>query len=114
MKTFLRLACVLLGLVIASSAFALESDDVISSAAPEGRYVKFNIAYRYNGIPPVPLPEPGEGIIRANSTPGPVTSIASTDNVARGGAIVGPSGGSFLTPRRMADREIQKLIRRLD
>ena len=60
---------------------------------------------------------PGEGAApKFQSTIGPmaVAQKGMIDGNRTGSAIVSPRGGSFMTPRREADKAIRKLIGQLD
>ncbi len=59
----------------------------------------------------VPLPRPGEPS-SLSPLAGPV-DIGSGRETSMGSAIVSPGGGSFVGPRRQANREIRQLIRQL-
>jgi hypothetical protein len=102
-------------LLLASGAvLAVSSEEITTPSASAGNYVKFAIGGHYDGAYPVPLPNPGEEDMNSNSVPGPIATTDGSTVNSRGSAIVGPRGGSFMTPKRRADREIQQLINTLD
>lgn len=82
----------------------------------------------FDGIPAVPLPKPGEpdqgglGAFQApvgGALPGPVGHFGRATQAAAstgfGQSLAAPGGSaSFMTPQRVGERQIRKLLRRLD
>jgi hypothetical protein len=108
----IAIACCLL--LVSSGVQAAGVQDLYSQEeSTDGNYVKFNRVKTFEREIHVPLPDPGEDEVRL-SVPGPMSVMDASSTRPRGSAIVGPKGGSFMTPRREADREIQRLIKILD
>ena len=66
---------------------------------------------------PVPLPvpiDPESAAMLASSVKGPSAMPGSALGDSYGNAMVRPRGAAFSSPRQQADREIRRLIRKLD
>ena len=63
-----------------------------------------------DGIPAVGMPQTN---VEDNDTEMP-QAFGSDTMIARGSAIVAPRGGDFMSSKRVAEREIRTLIRKLD
>ena len=107
------IACCLL--LVSSGVQAAGIQDVwAEEGSAEGNYVKFNRIKTFSREFHVPLPDPGKDEELRLSVPGPMSVMDVSGARPRGSAIVRPRGGSFMTPRREADREIQRLIKVLE
>jgi len=108
-KTTRLLASIVLGLLLAATAaVAIPPEDVIEleSYATPGGNVRIALKHEQPNVILVPGPKPDD----------PVTSIGPVDSDGRkaiGGALASPRGGSVLSPKQKADRDIRKLIRSL-
>ena len=70
---------------------------------------------RIAGPAPLPTPvEPESAGTFAVSAKGPVAMQAPALGASYGSVLVRPRGGAMSSPRQQADREIRRLIRRLD
>ena len=109
-------------LAVASLGWATASEDYSEplQADPSGMpggSAKFNkkALYRNTGPGPLPSPvEPQSAASRPISLKGPVTMADPSTGSSFGSALVAPRGGAMSSPRQRADREIRRLIRRLD
>ncbi len=132
-RTILRAGLLALA-VVALCGVAAEAQDLppvnfIETADRPGGGVR-DFARRLpslDGIPAVPLPKPGEpdtGMTAVQgpvgpALPGPIGSVASLAQAAApagaGMSLLAPGGSaSFMTPQRIGERQIRKLVRALD
>lgn len=79
--------------------------------------------YDRTGLVPKPDgPDRMPVVVDSEATAGPVVSTSKLDamgstlgmSFGEGGALIAPRGGAMSTPQQLADREIRRLIRRLD
>jgi hypothetical protein len=94
-----------------------EQTAVLERAANPLGVIKFAQKPPTREASPVPLPVPVDpestGIL-ATSLKGPVAAPDGGLGAFYGSALVRPRGGTFSSPRQQADREIRRLISRLD
>lgn len=109
-------------LVLAGPVLASGGEDSILNrvSSPNGVKDFARKIPKLDGIPPVPLPMPGEpdgglGSRSAEMTgrPGPVAAPGTDGGSIGGSALIGPAGGSFVTPQMHGKREIQRLLKKL-
>jgi hypothetical protein len=65
---------------------------------------------------PVPLPEPQEPAPPAATLRGPNIPVPSIDSAPTGfgSALMTPRGAAMSSPKQLADRQIRRVIKRLD
>lgn len=64
--------------------------------------------------PPMPVPIEPTSMLQRDALSGPVSMSDGDLSTAMGSVLLAPRGGALSSPRQIADREIRKLIRRLD
>ena len=106
-RTLLALA--VCGLVVASANLAvaqsvLADEQALRSVGPR----EIALDYHSDGPSPVKMPTPRDPL---EGPAGFADNDAAT--FGRGAAIPNTGGGSFMTPRKQADQNIRKLIRKL-
>lgn len=117
-KSLLLLAVfVVVSLGWASDLTQPEETGLLERAGSPVGIVKFaqKNPVRITGPGPLPVPvEPESAGTFSASVKGPVALQGSALGASYGSALVRPRGGAFSSPRQQADREIRRLIRRLD
>jgi hypothetical protein len=83
-------------------------------AAPGEMYSRSGLIPHTEARPGLPAPvQTSEGPIVNVSKIDPIFGMETT-NITTGSALITPRGGAISTPQQQADREIRKVIRRLD
>jgi hypothetical protein len=114
------LGIVALALLLGSTgAFAQERNNVLTVNLPgatEGQLYDRTTLIPKVDAGPVSMPSPpSEGPPPpAFSTKGPAESFGSVLSAEPGMAMVTPRGGAMSSPKQVADRQIRRLIKRLD
>jgi hypothetical protein len=96
------------------------ADDIKKNAVDPHRIVKFQLTHERsltedgNEPDPMPIPQEPEGSFRTAGKTGPVATGDSGMLGAVGAGFIGPRGAAASSSRQMAERQIKRLIRRLD
>jgi hypothetical protein len=88
----------------------------VKAADPKTGLVK--LARRFDVVDgmvtPMPVPVEPESMRFDAALSGPAAMAGGDTSTAVGNVLLAPRGGAMASPRELADREIRKLIRRLD
>lgn len=122
-KTLIALGVTLALVVSIGGALAEEGDDSRPTAIldPNNQFtgvlklaLKHEVAEQKDDDPmPAPILAPPK-LTATAAKAGPVGSATRSETPSFGGAIVTPRGGAMSTPKQLADRQINRLIRRLN
>jgi len=89
---------------------------VVKAASDPMGIVKFARKFPTVEGPRPPMPVPIEPLLTLSrdAITGPVTMTGGEGSVSFGSALLAPRGAAMSSPQELAEREIRKLIRRLD
>ena len=106
-RTLLTLAVCGFLAAAASPAEAQLATPLDEQATRLGGAKEIALAYRTDGPAPVKMPRPDDPL------EGPAAFAGDAATLGRGAAIPNSGGGSFVSPKQQADKNIRQLIRKL-
>ena len=78
-------------------------------------YNRSSLIPRPETTPSMPTPvDPAAGPVVTIQKIDPIFNLDGAMNIGQGSALMAPRGGAISSPKQVADREIRRLIRRLD